>query len=65
MSDFLSEVQSDELVSCEEYHEWLELRRVEAIERMEQEFHNLDDPANWEESDPPENFITERWYWND
>jgi hypothetical protein len=48
MSDFLSEVQSDELVGCEEYHEWLELRRVEAIERMEQEFHNLDDPATWD-----------------
>ena len=37
MSDFLSEVQSDELAECEEHHEWLELRRVEAIERMEAE----------------------------
>ena len=37
MSDFLSEVQSDELAECEEYHEWLELRRAEAIERMEAE----------------------------
>ena len=50
MSDFLSEVQSDELAGCEEYQEWLELRWLEAIESMEQE---------------AENFITERWYWND
>ena len=40
MSDFLSEVQSDELAGCEEYHEWLELRRTEAIESMEQEAEN-------------------------
>lgn len=37
MSDLLSEVQSDELAGCEEYHEWLELRRAEAIERMDAE----------------------------
>ena len=49
MSDFLSEVQSDELAGCEEHHEWLELRRTEAIESMEQEYHDLDDPAGWDE----------------
>jgi len=42
MSDFLSEMQSDELVRCEEYQEWLELRRLEAIESMEEESANLD-----------------------
>ena len=40
MSDFLSEVQSDELAGCEEYQEWLELRWLEAIESMEQEAEN-------------------------
>ena len=40
MSDFLSEIQSDELARCEEYQEWLELRRLEAIESMEQEAEN-------------------------
>lgn len=40
MSDFLREVQSDELARCEEYQEWLELRRLEAIESMEQEAEN-------------------------
>ena len=40
MSDFLSEMQSDELARCEEYQEWLELRRLEAIESMEQEAEN-------------------------
>ena len=42
MSDFLSEMQSDELARCEEYQEWLELPRLEAIESMEEESANLD-----------------------
>ena len=37
MSDFLSEVQSDELAECVDYQEWIDLRRLEAIEEMEKE----------------------------
>ena len=50
MSDFLSEVQSDELAECVDYQEWIDLRRLEAIESMDNEM---------------ENFIEERWYWGD
>jgi hypothetical protein len=37
MDDFLSEVQSDELAECVDYQEWIDLRRLEAIEEMEKE----------------------------
>ena len=40
MSDFLSEVQSDELAECVDYQEWIDLRRLETIESMEQEAEN-------------------------
>ena len=40
MSDFLSEVQSDELAECVDYQEWIDLRRLETIESMEREAEN-------------------------
>ena len=50
MDDFLSEVQSDELAECVDYQEWIDLRRLEAIDALDKEM---------------ENFIEERWYWGD
>jgi len=56
MSDFLSEVQSDELAECEEFQEWIDLRMREATEAFD---------AEQEDEGPEQNFIEERWHWND
>ena len=56
MDDFLSEVQSDELAECEEFQEWIDLRMREATEAFD---------AEQEDEGPEQNFIEERWHWND
>ncbi len=56
MSDFLSEVQSDELAECEEFQEWINLRMREATKAFD---------AEKEDEGPEQNFIEERWYWGD
>jgi hypothetical protein len=43
MSDFLSEVQSDELAECVDYQEWIDLRRLEAIDALDKEMENCND----------------------
>ena len=50
MSDFLSEVQSDELAACADFQDWIDLNRLETIDALDKEM---------------ENFIEERWYWGD
>lgn len=43
MSDFLSEVQSDELAACVDYQEWIDLNRLEAIDALDKEMENCND----------------------
>jgi hypothetical protein len=43
MDDFLSEVQSDELAECVDYQEWIDLRRLEAIDALDKEMENCND----------------------
>ena len=47
MSDFLSEVQSDELAACADYQEWVDLRRLEAINQMEIDYNQMSQEC-WE-----------------
>jgi|TARA_R110002074_G_scaffold177344_1_gene340945 hypothetical protein len=47
MSDFLSEVQSDELAECVDYQEWIDLRRLEAINQMEIDYNQMSQEC-WE-----------------
>ena len=47
MSNFLSEVQSDELAECVDYQEWIDLRRLEAINQMEIDYNQMSQEC-WE-----------------
>jgi hypothetical protein len=47
MSDFLNEVQSDELAACADYQEWVDLRRLEAINQMEIDYNQMSQEC-WE-----------------
>jgi hypothetical protein len=47
MSDFLNEVQSDELAECVDYQEWIDLRRLEAINQMEIDYNQMSQEC-WE-----------------
>lgn len=49
MSKFDVVVMSDELAECEDYQDWIELRRLESQESMDANYHDTDDPAIWNE----------------
>ena len=49
MSKFDVVVMSDELAECEAYHDWIEVRRLESQESIVANYHDVDDPASWNE----------------
>ncbi len=49
MSKFDVVVMSDELAECEDYQDWSELRRLESQESIDANYHDVDDPASWNE----------------
>jgi len=67
MNNFLSEVQSDELSQCNDFQDWIDIRKNETIDDIEKQFVSFSSSEENKFLDDwkIENFIDERWHWDD